>query len=305
MKNRFDIRRTLALVAIALPAPAFAWQAPPAAPAAPSAPTTPAAPAAPAAPARPATPAAPAGPRAIAFEGEKPSAKEIFTKHLDAIGGAKAMKSKESMVAIGSMEIPAAQLKGSMRTVARVPASVVIAMDLPGIGATSSGFDGTTGWTVDPMRGPSIMGAKEVAQVRRDGDFLRDLRLAEEPEGEVTGLFDFDGKPCWAVTVPGRDGAAATQNYYERETGLMRGMSMTASTPMGELPVTVVTDEYKDFGGIKLATRTTTKVMGQVQVMTVDAVEWNSAKDSDFDLPAEIKALRDAAPAPASAPKAP
>jgi hypothetical protein len=70
---------------------------------------------------------------------------------------------------------------------------------------------------------------------------------------------------------------------------------MTASTPMGDLPITVVMDEYKDFGDVKLATRSTTKVMGQVQVITIESVEWNTAKDDAFAMPAEIKAMQDAA----------
>jgi hypothetical protein len=88
-------------------------------------------------------------------------------------------------------------------------------------------------------------------------------------------------------------------------------MSMSASTPMGELPVTIVTSDYKDFDGVKVAARTVTKVMGQQQVMTIEKVEWNDAEADDFALPAEIKALRDAPKAPtapaggAPAPKAP
>jgi hypothetical protein len=38
--------------------------------------------------------------------------------------------------------------------------------------------------------------------------------------------------------------------------------------------------------------------------MAIDTVEWNAATDQGFELPAEIKALRDA-PKPAGAPAAP
>jgi hypothetical protein len=44
--------------------------------------------------------------------------------------------------------------------------------------------------------------------------------------------------------------------------------------------------------------------MGQQQVMTVETVDWNVPAAKDFELPAEIKALRDA-PKPAAAPAAP
>jgi hypothetical protein len=240
-----------------------------------------------------------------------PSAKEILAKHLDAIGGEKAWEAKTGMKTAGAMEVPAAGLKGTMKMTAMAPAMVLVEIDLPGMGKTASGFDGTTGWSSDPMRGPSLMEADQVAQLKRDGNFRRDLDLARDPgAAEVLGLFEFEGTPCWQVRTPWADGSEAT-NYYEKESGLMKGMSMSAATPMGELPVTIVTGDYKDFDGVKVATRTVTKVMGQQQVMTIETVEWNGAKADDFALPAEIKALRDAPKAPsapvgdAAAPKAP
>lgn len=281
---------------------AAAYAQAPAAPAKPAVP--PASTPAPAAPAVPPAPAAPAGPRKLAHEGELPAAKAVFAKHLAAIGGEEAWAAKTGMVSTGSMEIPAAGMKGTMKMSAMAPAKVLVEIDLPGMGKTASGFDGTTGWTSDPMRGPSIMDAEQVAQLKRDGNFRRDLELARDPgTAETLGLFEFEGTPCWQVRTPWANGTDA-MNYYEKESGLLKGMSMTAATPMGDLPVTIVTNDYKDFGGVKVAARTVTKVMGQQQVMAIDTVEWNAATDQGFELPAEIKALRDA-PKPAAAPAAP
>lgn len=296
--SMFRSARTLiatAALAACLALPARAQQAAPTAPAAPEAPKAPAAPQAPAAPAAPTAPAMPAMPAApklkeLPVEGEKPTAKEIFTKHLDAIGGKAAWEAKTSMVAKGALEIPAAQLKGPMSTTAAAPDRVAVIMELPGIGTAGQCFDGTVGWSMDPMRGPSILGAKEVEQIKRDGNFLRDLQMASDPgTAEVVGLVEFEGTPCWHVRSDG------TSYLYATDTGLMRGTQMTMATPMGDLPITVVTEEYKDFGDVKMATRSTSKVMGQMQIMTVDTVEWNSAKDDAFAMPAGIKAMQDAA----------
>jgi len=265
--------------------------------------------AAPAAPAAPKMPAAPAL-KELPVEGQKPSAKDVFAKHLEATGGKAAWEAKKSMVATGAIEIPAAQLKGAMKTTAAAPDRVAVNMELPGIGTTSQCFDGTVGWSMDPMRGPAIMGEKEVEQMKRDANFLRDLQMANDPgTAEVAGLVEFEGTPCWHVKVDGNS------YLYAKDTGLMKGIRMTAATPMGDLPVTVLMEEYKDFGDVKMATRSTTKVMGQVQVMSFEAVEWNAAKDEAFAMPAEIKAMKDAskdagapaekdaaAPAPKAAP---
>jgi len=95
------------------------------------------------------------------------------------------------------------------------------------------------------------------------------------------------------VSMEGASGAPMSQ-LYAKDTGLMRGMAMSASTPMGELPIVLVMDQYRDFGGVMMATRSTTKVMGQEQVMTIDSVEWNAVPASAFEPPAPIKALKDA-----------
>jgi len=252
------------------------------------------------APAKPAAPKMPAAPalKELPVEGQKPSAKDVFAKHLEATGGKAAWEAKKSMVATGAIEIPAAQLKGAMKTTAAAPDRVAVNMELPGIGTTSQCFDGTVGWSMDPMRGPAIMGEKEVTQMKRDANFLRDLQMANDPgTAEVAGLVEFEGTLCWHVKVDGNS------YLYAKDTGLMKGIRMTAATPMGDLPVTVLMEEYKDFGDVKVATRSTTKVMGQVQVMSFEAVEWNAAKDEAFAMPAEIKAMKDA-PKDAAAPAA-
>ena len=84
----------------------------------------------------------------------------------------------------------------------------------------------------------------------------------------------------------------------------MSGMSMMAATPMGQIPVIIVMTDYKDFGDVKVPTKTTTKVMGQTQLMTVDTVSWDPVDAKAFDLPTEIAALKQAPAAPA-APAAP
>lgn len=321
MNHRHSVRTSAAalLALCVLASHAMATQGGPSAPAEPAKPAAPKAPAAPAAPGAPALPraSAPAAPafKSLPVEGTSPTAKDVFARHLDAIGGAAALESKSSMSSTGSIELPAVKLKGSLKMSAMKPDLVIVETELPGIGATAQGFDGTVGWSIDPMRGPSLMGDKEVAQVRRDGDFRRDLVLANDPgTSKVLGLVEFEGTPCWQVSIDVPTGTPVSQ-LYAKDTGLMRGMAMSASTPMGELPIVLVMDEYLDFGGVRMATRSTTKVMGQVQVMTIDSVEWNAVPASAFEPPAPIRALKDAkakqaqsAPAaapPAAAPQAP
>jgi len=253
---------------------------------------------APAVPAAPVSPTLPAGLAAIAHEGEKPAAKELFARHVEAIGGAEAWKDKTSMSSTGSMELPAMGMKGSMRMAVKMPDRFLVTMDLPGIGATRSGCDGTVGWSIDPMRGPSLLDATSLADVRRDANFLRDLELLADPgESETLALVEFDGRPSWAIRLDPRHGGGIL--LFDRENGLMSGAMRTMATPMGEIPATVSIGEYREFGPVKLATRTTVKVMGQQQVVRVDSVTWDEIDEATFALPDEIKALAKPAADPA------
>ena len=287
-------------------APTPPAKSPAATPAAPAAPITP--PATP--PAAPAAAPAPAGlPKfpPVAFEGAKPSAQELLTRHITAAGGEKAWEAKTMMSSKGIIDIPSAGLKGSMDMQAMAPDSIAIVMDLPGMGQSRSGFNGTVGWTIDPMRGPAMMDAKQIADLKRDGNFRRDLDLMRNPgNAEVLGLVEFETRPCWQVKVaPSTPDATPTNNFYDKETGLMAGMTMMAATPMGSIPVTLLTSDYKDFADVKLPARTTTKVMGQMQVMTIESVTWDGVTAKAFELPAEIAAMKNAAPAVPAAPATP
>jgi hypothetical protein len=303
---RASVTPALSAAAIVLPVCTALAQQVPSAPASPDGPPSPA-PSAPAAASRPVQPRMPVAPkfRELPIDGEAPSPREVFAKHLDATGGAAAWDAKTSMTSTGAIEIPAVQVKGTLKMSAMAPDRVVVESELPGIGKTAQGFDGTVGWSIDPMRGPALMDAKQVAQIKRDGNFRKDLALARDPGmSEVVGLFEFEGTPCWQVMVAGVGDQPASQ-FYARDTGLMRGMAMSAATPMGDLPVILVMDDYRDFGDVKVPARSTTKVMGQTQVMTLDSVDWNAATDTEFELPAPIKALSAASAAQSASGSAP
>ena len=93
----------------------------------------------------------------------------------------------------------------------------------------------------------------------------------------------------------------ATQNFYDKDSGLMSGLMMRAATPMGEIPVTITLSDYQEFGGVKVPATAVTAVMMQTQKLTTKTVEWNTVDAKVFELPAEIKGLKDAAAKPADA----
>jgi hypothetical protein len=79
--------------------------------------------------------------------------------------------------------------------------------------------------------------------------------------------------------------------YYDAENFLMLGAEVTRESPMGPVKATHVESDYKDFGGVKIATRITQRLMGTEQVITIANVEFDKVEKSAFDLPPAIQAL--------------
>ena len=84
-------------------------------------------------------------------------AADMVAKVTDALGGRDAWGKVKSVEMKGTMEIPAANIKGSMISRSIAPNAMVVVMDLPGFGKFSTGFDGKTAWSIDPTAGPRTL----------------------------------------------------------------------------------------------------------------------------------------------------
>ncbi len=60
---------------------------------------------------------------------------------------------------------------------------------------------------------------------------------------------------------------------------------------MGEIEMMSTLGGYKDFGGYKRATTMTQEVMGQQQIITISAWEWDNVDVKEMVIPEEIKAM--------------
>jgi hypothetical protein len=85
---------------------------------------------------------------------------------------------------------------------------------------------------------------------------------------------------------------------FDVETGLQVGMTMDVVSPMGKMRVVASMSDYKDFGGIKLATRTVVKTMGIEQLLLLDSAQWDVTELPSFSPPPDL--LRAAASEPAA-----
>ncbi len=232
------------------------------------------------------------GPALAQAEITVPAARQVVDRYVEALGGEAAIRAHETMVMTGSMEMVGQGMSAEMKIMAMAPNKMKMEITIPGLGNIQSGFDGEVGWSLNPMTGPMVLEGKELTQAMRQADFYSALH-GEHLYQSMTnsGQVDFEGKPCWKLDLVTASGDAVTE-YFNVETGLIDGMTQTQETQMGEVTVTTVTSDYKEFDGVKAPTRmAATMGPGMEQAFVINSIAFDGVTEADFALPDGIKAL--------------
>jgi len=220
-----------------------------------------------------------------------PSGSEIRQRYVDALGGAAALRAPKSSHAVGRLEMPSQGLAASMEVFASAPNKLYTRMDIPGVGLITSGFDGEVGWTMNPMVGAALLEDNNLNQVRQQADFYSVLQPEAYIESfEPVGTTEFEGMACYEVKVLTKWGEGYVE-YYEVETGLLRGNVRKQETAMGSIDATAIIVEYTPFGGILVPSKVVQRAMAMETILTVSSVEYDSVEESLFEIPDEVRAL--------------
>ena len=222
----------------------------------------------------------------------KPTGDELYNKYIEAAGGKAAMQKITSRHVWGHFEVPAQGMTGPIEILSGSPMKMLTKIEIPGMGSTSTGLDGETGWMMNPAMGPMLIEGIALDQMKQQADMAA---LADPSKyvtsRETTGEANHGGSPCWVVTVTTKWKETYTE-CYDKATGLLSATIRKQSTPMGDLEGTTVYSDYKAFDGVKMSTVIRASTMGIEQVVRIDSMSTRPIPDSVFDLPSEVKALK-------------
>ncbi len=220
-----------------------------------------------------------------------PKAKELFTKHLKAIGGEKAIRKHKSHLTKLTLDMPSAGIKAEIINYAAAPNSFCMQTSLGARGEMRQGFDGKVAWSIDPMMGARILEGEEFGQLKVQADFYAAINYKKiYKEMETVSREEFNGKTCFKVHVVSQFGQEE-DFFYDVESGLHLGSESTVETVMGMLETTTVFGKYGDFGGILQPITTEISMMGQKQILTLKSIEYDKVDKAVFALPEAIKVL--------------
>jgi hypothetical protein len=215
----------------------------------------------------------------------------IFTRYVEALGGAEALEAHDSSITRGKLEMAAMGLEGAMTIWASAPNRFVMEVELGGMGTMRQGYNGEVGYAVNPMTGPMVLEGQQLSQMLQQADFYGPLNWQETfPTAETLELADFNGAPAYKVRLVDTTETEIIQ-YFDEGSSLMVGFEGNQASPMGEVFVTASVGDYEEFGGILVPTTTSVNMMGSEIRTTVESVSYEPVDESVFELPDAVKAL--------------
>ncbi|HSA57013.1 MAG TPA: hypothetical protein VLE53_14975, partial [Gemmatimonadaceae bacterium] len=219
-----------------------------------------------------------------------PPAQEVIARYVKAVGG-DAWKSHKSARMKATMSVPAAGISSTMEVVQVFPNTIMEKTTIAGMGEMKTGFDGTVAWSIDPMQGPRVLSGPEEASMRESANPANALRMSEDiASSETVEKTTSSDQECYKVKHTWKSGRVS-HDCYSVKDGLLISTTTKQASPMGEVEVTQVHKDYKDFGGMKRPTVVTSQMMGQEITVTLTSWEWDTVDPKELELPAEIRAL--------------
>ena len=222
-----------------------------------------------------------------------PAAESILDRYVEVTGGKQAYAKRTSETMTARVDFPSAGINGKITRYASAPDKYYSIMELPGIGNIELGYAEGTAWEKSAMLGPRIKSGAELADAAREASLNASAEWRKHyPKAVLDGVESVDGEECYKITMTPTEGRSIT-TFYQKKSGLAVKMTtIAASAQTGEIPVTILVTDYKNFGGVWAPSRTTQKAGGQEFTITIEKVDTNPEIPAErFVLPADIKAL--------------
>ena len=213
---------------------------------------------------------------------------EVLQKHIEAKGGMEKLKSVNSMQMYGKSHMRGVELP--FTTFHMRPDKLRIETTIQGQSIVQ-GYDGETGWYVNPMSGssePQEMSARAVENLKVQADIDGFLIDSEEKgyKVEYVGEGDVEGTPSYQLRVS--DTADLDVDVYlDAEYFVELKWTVRGENEGNVFSLDMFFSDYKDVDGMMLAHAMATQTGGQlVNEMTIDSVVINPELDpAIFQMP--------------------
>ena len=218
-----------------------------------------------------------------------PTVDQVLDKYVQALGGKASIEKMTTLVIKGKVDVPSTGETGSMETCRKAPNKEMQMINIPSNGPSERGFDGTVGWNWDPDSGSSDMSPADLAAMKLESDFYRDIRLKElYPKISLKGKERVGAREAYVVEAPHEDGSSEKM-YFDTESGLLIQSEVPIDVPdEGKTIVNSQYEDYRDVEGVKVAFTIRQTSADFDYVIKLSEVKYNvSVDDTKFKKPSQ------------------
>jgi hypothetical protein len=217
-----------------------------------------------------------------------PAASQVLERYVEVTGGRKALLMHKSMTLHGRYQVPARKL--DLETVAYMKGGKAVwKFVLPNNKEYVSGCDGKTAWDLDPSGKATAHKGDAAKSGARDADMYYHLHVMNYFRSmDVVGVKEFKGRACYHLRGVNNWGQV-NEHFYDKETGLLVGYAYSTAWRGGKGETTVTFEDYKNFDGVLMPTRTTTRDGNDLTISLTTTVTYDDVYDSVFVLPETVR----------------
>jgi hypothetical protein len=221
-----------------------------------------------------------------------PKAEDVLNRYVEVTGGRDALLRHKSMTVHGRYQDPAQKL--DVETVAYTKdGKLLLKAQLPGGKEYATGYDGDTAWDLNGSGKVRIHEGDEVKTVARDADMYYHLHVLKYFKSmEVVDVKEFNGRACYHLKGVNNWGKLNEQ-FYDKENGLLAGYAFNTKWRGGKGDATDTFEEYKDFGGVRMPSKTTSRDGDDLTISLITSVTYDDVDDSVFALPDAVKRVKE------------
>jgi zinc protease len=181
-----------------------------------------------------------------------PTVDEIISRYISAIGGEAVIQQMTTRASLGTIEVPAMNLSGTVLIHEKAPNKLLQVVIING-DSIRQGFDGTTAWTDDPADGTRILSGIELSETRRDADFFHPLHLHQIYSNlTLKGMEKIGDRDAYLIEGVAADESDPDKMYFDSQTGLVLRIVSHRHSSDGDGNVQEDFQDYRDVDGLKL-----------------------------------------------------
>jgi len=228
-------------------------------------------------------------PPLTALKPDSTPAQVIIDRYVEAAGGRAAIRAHTSIHVSGQLRHPGRDdFSSPIEVFAAMTNRLFLRVQLPN-GLHRQGCDGRRYWRATGTKVDFATG-KDLAQRLAQENFMAELH---EPEAfrsmETLGTVQADGRACFQLLLVRKSGEVFNE-FYDAETGLLRGSRCTHEASGGGLELVETCTDYRRYGNQMLPARQLYTGPGFTEEVTITNVEWDNVPDTVFQLPPDLKA---------------